>query len=283
MIRTLVSPAELADLERQHGARLSIVDCRFSLTDVNAGERAYDQAHLHGAVYAHLDRDLSGRVVPGVTGRHPLPEPQSLAARFTALGISNASTVVAYDDGNGAFAARLWWLLRWLGHDDVAVLDGGIARWRSDGYAVTSERPTIVPRGFHGSPRSHMLADASEVDALRQDPSARVFDSRGADRFRGENETIDPVAGHIPGARSLPFMDNVAEGRMRPLGELHARFQAALGDVPPTQAVVYCGSGVTACQNLLAAEHAGFSGMRLYSGSWSEWITDPSRPVARGE
>ncbi len=283
MTRTLVSPAELAELEHQRGSQLAIVDCRFSLADVHAGERAYDQAHIHRAVYAHLDRDLSGRVVPGVTGRHPLPDPKELAARLTALGISNTSTVIAYDDGNGAFAARLWWLLRWLGHDDVAVLDGGIARWIAEGYSLTSELPTIIPHPFHGFPRNEMIAEVSEVDALRQDPRARLFDSRGADRFRGENETIDPVAGHIPGARSLPFMNNVAEGRMRSLAELHTRFQAALGTVPPSQAVVYCGSGVTACQNLLAAEHAGFSGMRLYPGSWSEWITDPSRPVARGE
>ncbi len=279
----MVSPVELAALQTARGAELAVVDCRFSLADVHAGERAYEQSHLPGAVYAHLDRDLSGKVVPGVTGRHPLPDPGALAARLTALGIGNTSTVVAYDDAGGAFAARLWWLLRWVGHDDVAVLDGGFSRWVAEQYPVSSERSVVVPRPFHTSLRSDMTAAVTEVDALRQKPGVRLFDSRGADRFRGENETIDPVAGHIPGARSLPFPDNLREGRMRPPNELQARFQGALGDTPPEQAVVYCGSGVTACQNLLAAEHAGFSGMRLYPGSWSEWITDPTRPVARGE
>lgn len=283
MGRTLVSPAELAELQRARGASLSVVDCRFSLADAEQGERAYEQGHIPGAVYAHLDRDLSERVVPGVTGRHPLPDPTWLASRLTALGVSNTSSVVAYDDGNGMFAARLWWLLRWLGHEDVAVLDGGITRWVAEGHPLTSERPTIVPHGFRGFPRSEMLADANAVEAMRQDPKARLFDSRGADRFRGENETIDPVAGHIPGARSLPFMDNVENGRLRSRSELETRFASALGDTSPKDAVVYCGSGVTACQNLLAAEHAGYPGMRLYAGSWSEWITDPSRPVARGE
>ncbi len=283
MGRTTVSPAELAELQRTRGASLSIVDCRFSLADTGQGERAYEQGHIPGAVYAHLDRDLSDRVVPGVTGRHPLPDPAWLSSRLTALGVSNVSTVVAYDDGNGMFAARLWWLLRWLGHEDVAVLDGGIARWVAEGHPVTAERPTIVPHGFRGFPRAEMLADVGAVEAMRQDPSARLFDSRGADRFRGENETIDPVAGHIPGALSLPFMDNVEDGRLRSRAELEARFAAALGDTSAKDAVVYCGSGVTACQNLLAAEHAGYGGMRLYAGSWSEWITDPSRPIARGE
>lgn len=282
MSRTLVSSAELDELVRTRGTSLAIVDCRFSLADTSAGERAYEQAHVPSAVYAHLERDLSDRVIPGVTGRHPLPDPLELAARLSALGVSNASFVVAYDEGNCAFAARLWWLLRWLGHDDVAVLDGGIARWVAEGHPVTAERPTIIPYGFRGSPRPSMVAEASAVDALRSDPSARLFDARSADRFRGDNETLDPIAGHIPGARSLPFMDNLAEGRLRSAAELRARLESALEGASPGKAVVYCGSGVTACQSLLAAEHAGLSGMRLYPGSWSEWITDSARPIARG-
>ncbi len=282
MVGPLVSPAELAALESNLDAALTLVDCRFSLADASAGERSYEEGHIPGAVYAHLERDMSGPIVPGKTGRHPLPEAEELAKRLGALGIGNGSLVVTYDESNGAFASRLWWLLRWLGHDDVAVLDGGLARWSAEGRPVTNARTTLVAKEFRATPRPELVADVNAVEAARRDPAARLLDARGADRFRGENETMDPVAGHIPGARSLPFLENLVDGRMRPAADLRARFEQALGGVPTDKAVMYCGSGVTACQNLLAAEHAGLSGMRLFPGSWSEWITDPSRPVALG-
>ncbi len=279
MIGPLIAPADLAGLI-EHAEQLVIVDCRFSLADSDQGESDYQTAHIPGAVYLHLNRDLSGPIQPGVTGRHPLPSVPALVNRLQEVGISSDSTVVAYDADHGAFAARLWWLLRFLGHDTVAVLDGGFARYQAERYTVTSEVRDVRRGRLQTSPRADMLIDAEQVEQLRVREDSRLFDARSEDRFRGENETIDSVAGHIPGAHSLPFSGNLSEGRFLDRELLRARFEQALDGIAPEKAAVYCGSGVTACHNLLAAESAGLRGMRLYPGSWSEWITDPRRPVA---
>jgi len=260
-----------------------VVDCRFSLTDPSDGRRAYLQAHIPGAVYAHLEEDLSGPVVPGKTGRHPLPDPGVLAATFSRWGIDTRVQVVAYDDAGGAMAAaRLWWLLRWLGHDAVAVLDGGWSHWIREGRPIRSGNEVREPRMFRPRMRPEYVVTAEEVARVRMDPAWRLLDVRAPMRFRGEQEPIDPVAGHIPGALNAPFAENLTiEGRFRSPQELRARFEALLGSVPPERVICYCGSGVTAAHTLLAMTHAGLQGARLYAGSWSEWITDPARPIER--
>lgn len=267
MYTSLISAKELQEL-LPAGTPLRIVDTRFSLADTAAGRRAYAQGHLPDAIYAHLDEDLSGEIIPGQTGRHPLPDPIELAARLGTWGIAADTQVVAYDDMGGAIAARLWWLLRWLGHDRVAVLDGGIAAWEAQGGNLTRVVPDIIPRIFEPRVRPELTVDAARVEAIRQDPAYRLIDSRTAPRYRGEEEPIDPVAGHIEGAENLPFGENLHEGTMRPKAALRERF----GDTDPERTVFYCGSGVTACHNILAHEHAGLGLAKLYPGSWSEWI-----------
>lgn len=258
-----------------------VIDCRFSLADTAAGQRAYAESHISGALYAHLDEDLSGPIRPGQTGRHPLPSPEVAAARFAAWGIGADTQVVAYDDMAGGIAARLWWMLRWLGHEAVAVMDGGWQAWQAAGYPVDAEVPQPQPRVFTPQPRPGMWVDAATVDQIRRSPEYRVVDSRTPERYRGEVEPIDPVAGHIPGALNLPHPGNIApDGKLRSPEELRRRFQEALGDTPPDHTAFYCGSGVTACFNILAYRHAGLGDALLYPGSWSEWITDPDREVA---
>lgn len=274
----VISSDQLAQLVSD--PQLRLVDCRASLQNPAAGREAYAKAHLPGAVFADLLEDLSGPIVPGQTGRHPLPDLESFVAKLRAWGIGSASQVVVYDDAGGAFAARLWWMLRWLGHDAVAVLDGGFPAWVAEGRPVIDTQ-TIVPRGdFAGQPRAEWLVTAREL-ATPQSTGHKLFDARAPERFRGDVEPIDPVAGHIPGAENLPFAENLRDGRFRAPAELRARFAQALGDSTPEQAVVYCGSGVTACHDILAFAHAGLSLPRLYAGSWSEWITDPTRPTER--
>lgn len=259
-----------------------VVDCRFSLADPSAGERAYAEGHIPGARYAHLDRDLSSHITP-TSGRHPLPDPPGLAARLGAWGIDSRTQVVAYDDAGGAFAARLWWLLRWLGHGAAAVLDGGIAAWTAAGGPLQSAAPTPRARSFQPRLQAGAWLDAAAVAAGLAEGTLRLVDARTQERFRGEVEPIDPVAGHVPGAINRPFQRNLAaDGRFRPADELRAELEAAAGGGAPEAVVHMCGSGVTACHNLLAMEHAGLAGSRLYAGSWSEWIRDPARPVARG-
>jgi thiosulfate/3-mercaptopyruvate sulfurtransferase len=278
---TLISAAEL----NQHLGQpdWAVVDCRFTLTDPARGRRDYESAHIPGAVYAHLDEDLAGPVIPGQTGRHPLPDVALFAQTLSGWGIDANTQVVAYDDSGGSMAARLWWLLRWLGHEAVAVLDGGWPAWQSEGYAVRRGVETRSERVFTPKPQPHLVAGAAEVLAVAHNPAYRLLDARAADRFRGENETIDPVAGRIPGAISAPFADNLRpDGRFRSPEALRTRFQDLLGDVPAEQAIVYCGSGVTAAHNLLALAHAGLGKGRLYAGSWSEWITQPEHPVEVG-
>jgi thiosulfate/3-mercaptopyruvate sulfurtransferase len=276
----LVDPARL--FERLGSPTLRVVDCRFSLADPEAGARLYATSHVPGATYAHLERDLSSPVVAGKTGRHPLPELDRLAEFLGRSGIGNDSDVVVYDDAGGAMAARLWWLLRYAGHDRVALLDGGFGAWTAAGFPVSSEAPAPAPAEFQIRLRPELVASADEVEALRERSDRRLFDARAPERFRGEVEPIDPVAGHIPGARSLPFSGSLRDGKFLPPEELRQRFVDALDGVPIERAVAYCGSGVTACHHVLAAEQAGLSGLRLYAGSWSEWIANGERPVEKG-
>ena len=276
---TLIDAATLySHLDDPHWV---VVDCRFSLMDTEAGRGAYRESHLPGARYAHLDEDLSDPITP-TTGRHPLPDPTRLARRLGDWGIGPGIQVVAYDDLGGMLAAaRLWWLLRWLGHQAVAVLDGGFPAWQRAGLPLTAALPTVRPTVFNGHPDDRLWLTTAQVLAL---PSENVLlDARITARFRGEIEPIDPVAGHIPGAVNLPTEGNLtADGHFLPIAELRARFAAALGERSPTTVVHSCGSGVTACHNLLAMEAAGLHGSRLYAGSWSEWIRDPARPRATG-
>lgn len=277
---TLVSASELAD--RLGDPSIVLVDVRSSLADPEYGARVYREGHIPGAVYADLNRDLSDPPGNG-RGRHPLPEVQSMAKTFGNLGISRDKQVFVYDDSDGMYASRLWWMLRYLGHERVAVLDGGIASWRSANGAVSTETASPEPAVFVPDPVRDRLATSADVEAMRSDANRILVDSRAPDRFRGENETIDPVAGHIPGARNRFFRWNVREdGTFRPSDELAAELRELLGGVAPGDAVFYCGSGVTACHNLLAMAHAGLDEPRLYGGSWSEWISDPERPVAVG-
>jgi thiosulfate/3-mercaptopyruvate sulfurtransferase len=282
---TYTTTISIEMLSRSQGdPHWAILDCRFSLADPDAGRLAYRAAHIPGAVYVHLNDDLSAPAVPGRTGRHPLPSIETLAENFSRWGIERGVQVVVYDDnpgGSGAIAARCWWSLRYLGHAAVAVLDGGWQHWRAAGLPVrdgVEERPR---RQFTADLQSGMLASLADVVAAQLDPACRLFDSRSADRYRGENETIDPVAGHIPGAISAPFAENLAaDGLFLSPQALITRFEKLLGGEAPEKAIFYCGSGVTAGHNLVAAAHAGLGMPRLYLGSWSEWITDPSRPVA---
>jgi thiosulfate/3-mercaptopyruvate sulfurtransferase len=261
---------------------LAVLDCRFDLMNAGWGESEFAAAHIPGAQYLHLGRDLSSAIT-SASGRHPLPDPDALARRLGVLGVGAASEVVACDQGNGAYAARLWWLARWIGLEKVAVLDGGIAAWQAAGLPLTREVHTRQPRELTARVNHAMHVDTATVDVLRRQPGNLLIDARGAERFAGRNETIDPVAGHIPGARNYPFPGNLgADGRFLAPEELRRRWSVVLGALPPSAAIAMCGSGVTACHNLLALERAGLTGARLYSGSWSEWIRDPARPIATG-
>jgi thiosulfate/3-mercaptopyruvate sulfurtransferase len=279
---TLIPPTDLA-------ARLSdpdwvVVDCRFSLADTDRGQRDYLQAHIPGAVYAHLDEDLCGPIEPGETGRHPLPAVPDFVETLSGWGIDSSVQVVAYDDAGGALAAaRLWWMLRWLGHTASAVLDGGWQAWQASNLPVQAGSEHRAARSFTPKLQPDLLASADEVEAIMNDPHFCLLDARTADRYRGENEIIDPVAGHIPGAISAPYPQNLDEdGRFQPARVLRARYRSLLGDTPPERTIFYCGSGVTAAHNILALAHAGLGEVRLYNGSWSEWITYPGHPVATG-
>jgi thiosulfate/3-mercaptopyruvate sulfurtransferase len=277
---TLIEPGEL--LPHLSDPQWVVVDCRFDLTDPGAGARLHASAHIPGARYAHLDHDLSGPVT-AVTGRHPLPDPELFARSVGAWGIGNSSQVVAYDDSNGGVAARLWWMLRWVGHRRVAVLNGGLRAWRTAGYPVNDRQPAVTPTTFTPHVDPGALLDVDAVLMGLAAPSIVLIDARPADRFAGRNETFDPVAGHIPGARNHPFARNVdAEGRFLAPEQLRDAWRPTLAGAPAESVVCMCGSGVTACHNVLALELAGLTGARLYPGSWSEWIRDPNRPVTTG-
>jgi thiosulfate/3-mercaptopyruvate sulfurtransferase len=285
MFTTLIEPSEL----HVHAANSdwALIDCRFDLAKPAWGEAAWAAGHIPGAQYAHLDRDLSGAHSLS-TGRHPLPAISTLAATFGGWGIDAAVQVVAYDQAAGPYAARLWWLLRWLGHRQVAVLNGGFAAWERARLPVSRSPAVRAPRRFTPAPAADMLTTSAAVAAaLESGALARaevlLVDGRSAERFAGENETLDPVAGHIPGAHNHPFAANTdSQGRFLATGELRRAWERTLRGRPASAVVAMCGSGVTACQNLLALEAAGLSGARLYAGSWSEWIRDPARAVARG-
>jgi thiosulfate/3-mercaptopyruvate sulfurtransferase len=279
-LTTVISPADLTP--HLGDDDWAIVDCRFELTDPPWGERAYLAGHIPGAVYADLNRDLSAP--PGLAGRHPLPAPRPFEAQLGAWGIGPGVQVVVYDQEAGLYASRLWWMLRAFGHDAVALLDGGMARWEREGRPVAPGREQRAPRRFAGEFQPRRFATADEVAALARDPARRVVDVRAGERYRGEAEGIDPVAGHIPGAVNRFARLNVnADGTMRPASELRAEFEALFDRVPSREVVFYCGSGVFSCHSLVALASAGLEPGRVYAGSWSEWCRDPSRPVATGE
>jgi len=280
MFTTLISPQELAGL--CGSPELLLVDCRFELGDTSKGENAWRAAHLPNAHYAHLDRDLSDLSKQGL-GRHPLPDIERFAAALRRWGWRPDLQVVAYDDASGSTAARLWWMLRLIGHRRAAVLDGGYAAWSAACLPLSSETPVQAGEAIDLAYAADQIVYAEELTAGLRDHALLLLDARGAARFRGEVEPIDKVAGHIPGARNRPFSDNLdANGLFKHADDLRDEFEAVI-DGYASEAVVHsCGSGVTACHNLLAMEHAGLAGSRIFAPSWSGWIADPSRPVARG-
>ena len=279
----LISPQQLA--ERQQSPGLVILDCRFALEDPDYGRCSYAEGHIEGAQYADLERHLSGPVTKGVTGRHPLPVADTLAEQLRAWGINADTDVVLYDDGPGAFAARAWWLLAWLGkRDGVFILDGGLKAWHAAGLPLSLDAPVIELGTFAGTPDNHLLLDAEHLQKRLGQPGLTLLDARAQPRFRGEVEPIDPVAGHIPGAQCAAFSENLgSDGRFLPVEQLKQRFADLLKGRSPDELVAYCGSGVTACHNLFALSLAGYPLGKLYAGSWSEWITDPAREIATGD
>ena len=259
-----------------------VVDTRHDLMDPAKGRRAYEAGHIPGAYFLGVDEDLSG-AKSGKTGRHPLPDPAAFAARLSPLGIGPGTQVVIYDDMAGNFAVRLWWMLRWLGHDRVSLLDGGYPLWLQEGRPTSTAMPAPRQGAFVPRPRLGATVDVHFVARHRADPAVKLIDARAAERFRGEQEPIDPVAGHVPGAVNRFWKDNLMkDGRFKTPSQLRTEFKDFLAGADPGQVVHMCGSGVTACHNLFAMELAGLPGGRLYPGSWSEWCADPSRPMAKG-
>ncbi len=273
---TLISPDQLA--QRLRDPHWAVFDCRFALTRPESGRQAYAKAHIPGARYAHLNEDLSGPITP-TSGRHPLPDPRLLADKLGKWGVDPDKQVVVYDDSFGSMAARLWWLLRWLGHEAVALLDGGFPAWQKQGRELSSDNPDVRPARFPCKPDHGLWVDSQAVlEALRQ--QRPIIDARPEERYLGLIEPFDRVAGHIPHSLNSPFEDNLdMRGNFLQPQELRAQYETQLQGRPPGEAIHLCGSGVTACHNLLALETAGLPGGKLYAGSWSEWITDPSRPV----
>lgn len=283
-MKTLITATDLLAATRR-ADRPVLLDCSFDLADTEAGERAWRQGHLPGSQYVHLDRDLAGSkhdAAGRFRGRHPLPERRAFAERLGQLAITPASAVVCYDAQGGAYAARAWWLLRWMGHHDVAVLDGGVAAWREAGGALVAE--VSAPQA--AAPYPELAPALPTIDAetlLSQLGRVRLVDARAGERFRGEVEPLDKAAGHIPGARHRFFKDNLApDGRFKSPADLRAEWLPLLAGQEAAEVVQHCGSGVTACHNLLALAHAGLGDSQLYPGSWSEWSADPARPQARG-
>ncbi|KMY85115.1 Thiosulfate sulfurtransferase, rhodanese [Candidatus Paraburkholderia calva] len=279
---TLISAANLAErLDTAPGSVL-VFDCRFDLTASKVGEKAYADGHIPGAHYLHLDRDLSG-VKTGTNGRHPLPERAVLVEKLANFGLNDAQQVVAYDAQGGMYAARLWWLLRWLGHDSVALLDGGLPAWEAAGQSLAQDIPPKSKGSFVAHKPLQVTIDAQAIERSIGTRDHLLIDARANDRYRGENEMLDRIGGHIPGALNHFFKDNLsAEGRFKTAHELRETFGTLIGTTPTDRIVLQCGSGVMACHNALAMEIAGLHGAALYSGSWSEWSADPGRPVATG-
>lgn len=278
MTSPLISTSELAALIGD--PNLVIVDTRHDLMNPSIGRDAYAAGHIPGAIYLSIDEDLSG-LKTGKNGRHPLPPPEAFAVTLGAKGISNASKVVVYDQGSAMFVGRLWWMLRWVGHDHVFVLDGGIGQWIKEGHATETSANVRAATTFTASPRDEMRLTAEQTQAALSQPQRRILDARAPERYRGEVEPVDPVAGHIPGAFNRPFPTNLRDGVYKPADELRTEFEALLAGRKPEALIHQCGSGVSALANMIAMEHAGLSGSKLYAGSWSEWCADPARPVAR--
>lgn len=280
MWRTLVEAPALAT--RLGAPSLVVFDCRHDLANPEHGRAAYAAGRVPYARYLNLDQDLSGPKT-GLNGRHPLPSREAFLALMRRHGVSDNTQVVAYDNAGGMYAARLWWMLRWVGHRAVAVLNGGFAAWRDAALPISTDPPLQTPEGTLSLRDGAAYIDVTQLLASLGNNQLRIVDARAPDRFRGENETLDPVGGHIPGAVNRFFRDNLAaDGRFKDAAQLATEWQAVLGEHAPEQIVAQCGSGVTACHNLLALEIAGLPGARLYPGSWSEWCADPSRPLARG-
>ncbi|MBI3775866.1 MAG: sulfurtransferase [Gammaproteobacteria bacterium] len=276
---TLIDPNQLA--EHLDDPQWVIIDCRFTLTDPEAGRRAYRENHIPGACYAHLNEDLSAPATLA-TGRHPLPHTALFASKLGAWGVDANKQVVVYDSSFGAMAARLWWLLRWLGHHNVALLNGGFPRWQREGLPITATVSSPRTSTFQPHLNPSLAVNADDVERIRRSSNYRLFDARAEERFSGAVEPLDKIAGHIPGAINLPWDDNLdLGGNFQTAEELRASYGNQLGDVVPEHVIHMCGSGVTACHNILAMEHAGLHGTKLYAGSWSEWITDPHRSVAK--
>ena len=279
MYSSLISPKTVN--EHLEDPNWRFFDCRYVLTEPDKKQAEFAESHLPGATYAHVNHDLAAPQIQGKTGRHPLPKIAELSKTFSAWGISSSTQVVVYDDAGGAYAVRLWWMLRWLGHDAVAVMDGGWPRWVQEGRQVTTALTVLEPKKFKASPRDNWLVTAEDIKADLDNYEVRILDARNSDRFQGINETLDPVAGHIPGAVSAPFVENLDEdGNWKSKSVLRLMYEKLLSGSPAEQAVSYCGSGITACHNILAMYHAGLGDSRLYCGSWSDWIADHKRPVA---
>jgi thiosulfate/3-mercaptopyruvate sulfurtransferase len=274
---TLISVAGL--VQHLDDPAFVVFDCRHELTKPESGIEAYAQSHIPGALFAHLDRDLAAPLT-GRNGRHPLPDAKVFAAWLARMGVSNDKQVIGYDNAGGVYASRLWWMLRWMGHQSVAVLDGGWQAWLAANQPVTAAVPTPKPAGF-AARIAQFPVDAKYVQEHLQSPDMVLIDARANDRYHGQNETIDPVGGHIPGALNRFFKDNLTpQGFFKSPDQLREDFKPFVGQGSPQRIVSQCGSGVTACHNLLAMEIAGLTGGRLYPGSWSEWIADPARPRA---
>lgn len=281
MYTTIVDPQTLA--AHIDDRNWVVMDCRFNLMNPEEGRQLYHQGHIPNARFMDLNEDLASPKT-ATTGRHPLPDAQQLANKLGELGVDENTQVVVYDGDCGAFAARAWWLLRWLGHEAVAVLDGGLKHWQQAGFSLTPELPKIISRSFTGRPDNNLWVDTAFVESfIEAKGNGMLLDARAAERFRGEQEPADPIAGHVPTAYNAPFSGNLNEQQQfLPAEQLRQRFEGLLGGRPVQETVCMCGSGVTACHNLLALEIAGLSGARLYVGSWSEWVTSSARPVATG-
>jgi thiosulfate/3-mercaptopyruvate sulfurtransferase len=276
----LVSTTELAT--KIGDTNCVIFDCRHDLFDSGKGERLYREGHIPGAIFANVDTDLSGEK-NGTNGRHPLPSPAAFTAFLARNGVTNTSKIIAYDDVGGQFASRLWWLARWIGLTDASLLDGGVSKWVSDGHALSRDVPVPKPAALRGHADPLMALNADEVEAGLKIASTTLIDARAPERYRGEVEPIDPVAGHIAGAKNRFYKENLnADLTMRAPAEIKAAFASIMNAPHASEVMHQCGSGVTACANIFAMEYAGLTGSKLYAGSWSEWITNPARPIVKG-
>jgi len=278
---TIISAHELKEIIDHDNVR--VFDCRFSLKDPQGGLKSYQAGHLPNAQFADMDTQLSSAMT-NTSGRHPLPEIEDFINQLRQWGVNNDTQVIAYDDISGAFAARLWWMMRWLGHNKVAVLNGGMKQWTDAGYELTQDTTEFANGEFSGSANMEWLVEIDTVQAELANNSITLIDARAADRFTGKDQNTDPVPGHVPGANNLPFGGNLTkDGLFETPDIIKKRYDSVIKDQPLTNVVNMCGSGVTACHNLLAQAVAGIQPTKIFIGSWSQWIRDPSRPVAKGE